>query len=314
VFGIDAVYRTAEFLKDKNLTLGARLTARFEDFKYPGNAFTYLLFCDYPNDLIDNYMAINSMQPNFDPQLGFLYRTNYTAYSWYFRLMPRVLGKYGVRKLLLKPWGFTLYRTQTTGELESFYNETRPLGAVFNSGDRFEFNLKQTFDRLDEPFYLTDSIAIPQGKYWMYKYEIQLESFQGRRFWGFLLYNWGGFYTGKIHTIEFVGGANFSKNLNLQQQYTFNYVILPQGKVITHEIATYLNLAFTTKLNVSAFIQYNSLENIFIYNIRLHWIPKIGSDFYFVITTGYDQPIHQIDWLKPQTTATVAKLIYRITF
>jgi hypothetical protein len=89
---------------------------------------------------------------------------------------------------------------------------------------------------------------------------------------------------------------------------------LPEGTVITHELASYLNFAFTTKLNLSAFVQYNSLENLMIYNIRLHWIPQVGSDFYFVITTGYDEPIHQVQLLKPYTTATVAKLVYRITF
>jgi hypothetical protein len=51
-----------------------------------------------------------------------------------------------------------------------------------------------------------------------------------------------------------------------------------------------------------------------IYNIRLHWIPKIGSDFYFVYNIGYDEPVKQIEVLKPAMTSAVAKLIYRITF
>ncbi len=314
VIGVDAVYRTAEFMKDKNLTVGARIAASLEDFKYNGNALSYIIYSDFPNDLIDNYMAISTMQPDFNPELGFVYRSNYTAYSWYFRIMPRVFQKYGVQRLLLKPWGFTLYRTYSTGEMESFYNETRPLGAVFKSGDRFEINFKQTYDRLDEPFYLTDSVYVPAGKYWMFTPELQFETFQGRRLWSFILYSWGSFYNGKIQTVELVAGANITKNINLRQDYTLNYVMLPTGNVATHEFATYLNFAFTTKLNISTFVQYNSLENIFIYNIRLHWIPKIGSDFYFVITSGYDQPIHRIEWLKPQTTATVAKLVYRITF
>ena len=314
VIGLDAEYRTSEFLRNKNLTIGAKIASSFEDFQPQEQALAWRIYLDYPNDLIDNYMGINVIERNFDPQLGFLYRTNYDAYSWYFRLSPRVFKKLGVKRLLLKPWGFTMYRTHTTGELESFYNETRPLGAVFKTGDRFEFNLQHNFDRLDEPFALTDSVVIPVGRYWMYKYEIQLESFQGRRLWFFFLYNWGGFYTGRIHTIELVGGWNINKNLNLREEYTFNKVILPQGTVKTHELATYLNLAFTTKLNVSAFVQFNSLENVMIYNIRLHWIPKVGSDFYFVLTTGYDEPIHQVELLKPYTTATVAKLVYRITF
>ncbi len=314
VLGLDAVYKTASFLKNKNLTLGARAAMSFENYKNTDSSLAYIVYCDFPNDLIDNYMSISSMQKNFDPQLGFLYRSNYTTYTWYFRIMPRIFQKFGVKRLLLKPWGFSLYKTNSTGQLESFYNESRPLGAVFKTGDRFEFNLQQNFDRLDQPFYLTDSVFVPIGKYWMYRTEIQIETFQGRRFWTFLLYNWGGFYNGKIHTFEANFGFNVNKNLNIEQSYTFNYVNLPLGKVITHELASYINLAFTTKLNVTLFAQYNSLENLMIYNLRLHWIPQIGQDFYFVITNGYNKPIHQIELLKPETFATVAKLVYRITF
>ncbi len=314
VFGVDAEYRTAKFLKNKNLTLGAKLATSLEDFKPQKQALAWRIYADYPNDLIDNFIGIGSVENNFDPQLGFLYRTNYDDIIWHLHISPRFLEKYGIKRLLFKPWGFILYRTHTTGKLESFYNESRPIGAVFNTGDRFEFNVQQNFDRLDQPFALTDSVVIPVGHYWMHKTEIQLESFQGRRIWVFFLYNWGGFYTGHIHTIEVQAGWNVNKNLNLHEEYTFNKVILPQGTVITHELASYLNLAFTTKLNLSAFVQYNSLENLMIYNIRLHWIPQVGSDFYFVVTTGYDRPIHQVELLKPYTTATVAKLVYRITF
>ncbi len=314
MLGIDAEYRTSHFWKNKNLTIGAKITATFNNFKYTPGALQYRLYIDYPNDLIDNFMSIGSMGENFNPQLGFIYRKNYDAYTWFCRIMPRILAKYGIKRLLLKPWGFILYRTHTTGQLESFYNETRLLGAVLNTGDRFEFNFQQAYDRLDKPFYLTDNLFVPIGKYFMLKNEIQLETYSGRRFWVFLLYNWGKFYNGKIKTFEGSLGWNISKNLNIEEQYTWNFVKLPNGSVLTHEVASYLNLAFTTKLNASAFIQFNSLENILIYNIRLHWIPKIGSDFYFVITTGYNKPIKQIDLLKPQTNTEVAKLIYRITF
>jgi len=51
-----------------------------------------------------------------------------------------------------------------------------------------------------------------------------------------------------------------------------------------------------------------------IYNSRFYWIPKEDSDFYFAYNIGYNQPIKRINYLKPETTSAVAKLIYRITF
>jgi len=34
-----------------------------------------------------------------------------------------------------KPWDFAVYTNDTTGELESYYNEIRPLGFTTQSGD-----------------------------------------------------------------------------------------------------------------------------------------------------------------------------------
>ena len=314
VFGIDAAYQTSTFLKNKNLTIGAKFTMSTEDFTIQDDAYTYRIYADYPNDLIDNFMAIGSLTKNFNPELGFVRRTNYDSYSWYFRLSPRVLTKYGVKRLLLKPWGFTVYNTHTTGELESFSNETRPIGAVFQSGERFEFNLIQHYDRIDVPFWLTEKDSIPLGKYMMYNYEFQFETYHARRLWASFLYNWGDFYNGNIKTFESELGVNINKHLNLNANYTVNFVSLPNSDITTNEIALYLNYAFTTKLNFSLFSQYNDLDEVMIYNFRLHWIPKVGSDLYVVYNIGYNEPIKQVEFLKPRTTDAAVKLVYRFVF
>ncbi len=314
VLGLDASYQSAKFLKDKNITVTARATSSFDNFKTQKEAFTYRLSADYPNDLVDNFMAIGSMQKNFNPELGYIRRSNYNSYSWYLRISPRWFSKYGIKRLLLKPWGFTVYQTHSSGELESFRNETRPLGAVFKSGERFEVNLIQNYDRIDSPFNLTESIDIPVGKYMMYKYELQFETYQARRVWAFLLYNWGDFYTGKVQTFEGDIGLNINSHFNVNGSYTRNLLDLPEGKIITNELASYLNYAFTTKLNFTFFAQFNDLDEVMIYNIRLHWIPRIGSDFYFVYNIGYEDSIKEIEYFKPQTTDAVMKLVYRIAF
>jgi hypothetical protein len=314
VIGLDAVYQTSNFLKNKNLVVEAKISTSLQDFAISNEAITYRLSVDYPNDLIDNFMAVAAMQKGFNPELGFLRRSNYNSYTWHLRITPRWFTNWGVKRMLFKPWGLTVYRTLSTGELESVSNETRPFGAIFKSGERFEINFIQNFDRLDENFEITDDISIPIGKYWMYKYELQFETYQSRRIWIALLYNFGDFYTGKIKTFESELGLNINKHFNVNGQYTWNDLNLPEGNFTTHELATYLNYAFTTKLNFTLFGQFNSLENIMIYNVRLHWIPKIGSDFYFVYNIGYEEPVKQIDYLKPETTSAVVKLIYRITF
>ncbi|VAW13741.1 hypothetical protein MNBD_BACTEROID05-229, partial [hydrothermal vent metagenome] len=53
----DALYQTSEFLEDKNLTIEGKLTTSLENLSYQGEALTYRFSIDYPNDLIDNFMA-----------------------------------------------------------------------------------------------------------------------------------------------------------------------------------------------------------------------------------------------------------------
>jgi hypothetical protein len=95
--------------------------------------------------------------------------------------------------------------------------------------------------------------------------------------------------------------------------YNYNFVTLPNENVITNDLGEYINFAFTTRLDVSAFIQWNSLESILYGNFRLHWIPKIGTDLYVVYNRGYDE-IKPIEFLKPNVSTGVGKLVWRFAF
>lgn len=229
VIGLDASFQTSKFLKDKNLIIDGKITTSLEDFAIQKSALTYRLSVDYPNDLMDTFIAIGSMQENFNPELGFIRRTNYNSYTWFLRFTPRWFTNLGVKRMNFKPWGVFVYQTKTTGELESFFNETRPLGAFFKSGEEFEFNLLQSFDRLDTNFEVTDDISIPAGKYWMHNYEFQFSTYQSRKIWIALKYKFGDFYTGKIKTLESELGVNFNEHINLNGNYTWNKVDLPEG-------------------------------------------------------------------------------------
>jgi len=312
VVGFDANYTTSNFLNKKNLVIAGLIAASVDDYKTQDNSLAYRVYCDYPNDLIDHFIAISSLQQNFNPELGFLQRSNYKAFNWHLVLAPRWIQK-AFRQFVFKPWDLAYFITQSTNKLESWNNEITPLGFILKSGERFEFNLQQSYDRLDKEFDLTDSAIIPIGKYHMQRTEFQISTYQSRKIWVELLYNWGAYYTGNINTFSSSLGINFSKHFNATTDYIYNFVRLPAENVITNELAQYFNFAFTTKLDLSAFIQWNSLNDIIFGNIRLHWIPKIGTDLYFVYNRGYDQ-VKQIDLLKPNVSSGVGKLIWRFAF
>lgn len=311
--GIDGAYSTTRFLKNKNLVIGALLSKSYDKNLPDKNTYAWRFYIDFPNDLIDHFIGIASSQQNFYPSLGYIERSNYESFTWNLRYNPRWFTKYGIRRMSLTPWEFTIYRTQSTGEFESFYNESRPFGFYTKSGEFFEFNLQQQYDRVDKPFHLSDSVQVAAGKYWMFRQEFQVGTFQGRKVWFQALYNWGGYYAGKINSIQTSLGLNFSKHINLRTDFFHNYIRLPTGNLITNELAEYINYAFTTRLDVAMFVQWNSLDDLLSGNFRLHWIPNIGSDFYLVYNRGYDQ-LNKIDFYRPAISSGAAKLVWRFTF
>lgn len=319
VVGVDATYNTSEFLNNKNLVVYGNYAQSVTSYKNEGtnnpdgNGHAYRFFVDYPNDLMDIFASISEVSNDFNAESGFINRKNYRLYSWNFRFTPRWFTNYGVRKMNFRPWGFNYYQTLNTGELESFFNESRPLGFFLRSGEFFEYNLIQQYDRPDDPFELTEEIIIPAGKYWMYRQEFQFGTYQGRRLWAFAAYQWGGYYTGHIRTLENELGINLSKHLNLSTRYTFNQIRLPEGNVDTHELAQFINYAFTTKLSLAYFIQWNSVADYMAGNFRLHWIPKVGTDFFLVFNQGYSE-LNQLDIRNPRTNVGVAKLVWRFVF
>ena len=313
IMGVDGHYLTSHFLKNKNLEAAATFAINSNNGKIKGNSIAYRIFVDYPNDLIDHFIAISSLQQNFDPQLGFLTRDNYNALNWHLVVEPRWFNQYGIRKVEFMPWNFALFHTQSTGELESFNNETRPFGLLFKTGDEFQFNTYQSYDRIDVPFALTKIIEIPIGKYRMHNYEFQFNTFSGRWVFSQVLYNWGTLYSGNIQTLSLLLGVNVNKHLSFKEQYNLNTIQYYGLNDQIRQWITTIRYAFTNKLDIALLAQYDSPEDQLLSNFNLHWIPKIGSDFYFVWNNGYT-PLRRADYLKPQINNGAFKLVWRVAF
>jgi hypothetical protein len=287
--------------------------ARSNDYQSVENAVAWQFSVDYPNDFMDNLMSISSIQENFNPALGFLRRGNYDAFNWTWRIKPRWFTSYGVKQLVFKPWTMALLRTHDTKELETFTNETRLLGFTLKNGLFFEFNLQYSWERIDKPYSFAKDFTIEAGKYWMNRYEIQFDTPSSRRIWTTIRYLWGDFMGGKNLTFKNSLGINVNSHLNMRNEYSFNHVSLGNGDIWIHEIADYLTYAFNPKMTLSVFSQWNTLDNQVFFNIRYHWIPKIGSELFVVYNQGHDDA-RQFYLFRPTMTTGVFKLEYRFAF
>ncbi len=74
------------------------------------------------------------------------------------------------------------------------------------------------------------------------------------------------------------------------------------------EISGRVSYAYSPKLNSGLFGQWNSEDEEVLLNFRFNWIPKIGSDFYFIV----NQQLSTADQkLKLEGTTVMAKFVWR---
>lgn len=312
VFGTDFTYSTSALFGEKNLLVGGSFA--LSDTKVFGESedlnsdnLSYNVFLSYPNDIIEIDAGFTTVQSGFNPEMGYLNRKNYQMLYAELQFNPRFKKLPFFRNLIFKPLDINYYINEETKEMESFSYEWRPFGFVSKSGESFEFNVQHIFDKPSEDFELIDEVYIPAGSYWDNRYEVQFETFRGRKIAGELSLSTGEFYTGSRQEIELYVHFNLNKRLNIGIDWERNYIQLSQKSLLTDEIGGRIDYAFNPKLQTSLFAQWNNEDKNILLNYRINWIPKIGSFFYFVI----NQELSTDGGIKLERTTIIGKLIWR---
>lgn len=313
VYGANFTYATSDLFGSKNLYVGGTFSAsETKDFGSPENLnkdnLSYNVFLSYPNDQVEIDAGMTTIQKGFNPEMGFMSRNNYQMLFTEIEFQPRFKKLPFFRNLIFKPIDINYYLNEETKELESMTYEWRPFGFVTKSGEFFEFNVIHIFDKPIEDFVLISDVIIPEGSYWDNRYEIQFESFRGRKLATEAKASIGDFYTGSRQQIEIYTFINVDKHLNIGVDWERNYIQLPEDEFSTDEIGGRIDYAFNPKMHTSIFAQYNNEDDRVLVNYRINWIPKIGSYFYFVINQEYSTRSS----ISLERTTILGKLIWRI--
>lgn len=319
VVGVDGEYSTSRFLGDKRLVSRAFLSQSITDGDPDTDGTAAGVTLSYPNDLINADVGITQVDGGFTPGLGFLSRTNYTLYQSTLKIEPRWLTDMGVRKVLFQPWNLQVYQTAGTGALESMYYVLSPVGVRMNSGDEVVTSMQFNYDRVDEAFSLSPDITIDSGEYRFNGFGGSISSFKGRRFSFSFTPLWGTYYGGKRASYTSGVRANFGRHFNVTVDYIRNNLRFPgveggtERRLDAQELAVYPAWSFNPRLTLSVFGQWNSLNDLVRLNVRLHWIPKIGTDLYLVLDES-DAPSDGLELAKPLSRSMVGKLVWRFVF
>lgn len=313
--GTDLELNTSEFLGDKNLQFQAFFVwhnmhthdenSSFWDRTSRGIRLTY------PNYPFYGHVSYREFGEAFNPAVGFAQRVAFR------RLQPTI----GYEQILgnsqfIRSFGTELrveYLTNLNFDPETADVRFTPLILTFESGDQIEVGITRNFERLifDFDILRDGSIIIPPNDYYVWSYNVNLQSAGYRKISGGIELIQEGFWSGHRNQYELDFTIRPYPGVNLSVDWSRSDVSLPQVSFQTDLVHLRNNIDLTPNTAFANIVQFDNVSDVLgLYN-RFRWTIRPGADLYLVHTWNWIQINDQFD---PIETQGAIKLSYTHRF
>jgi hypothetical protein len=307
LFGMDANFRTTEFMGDKNLTANVfGLATDTEDVS--GDQHAYGASIAYPNDILRFDLAFLEIGENLNPALGFVPRTGVRHYSTGGSYRPRPGG--AVRQYEFSVDGDLF--TGTDGEVQTGQVELQPFGMELETGDSLRVEFETTKEVLTQDFVIRpeEGITIPTGSYSWQTARLELDSSDRRPMFFGGSFTHEGFFDGRRTAWRGELSWRPSRFLTTSVEYVQNEVSLPDGDFTTVLGRARANVSFSPDLSWSNFVQFDNDSDSVGINSRMRWIPKPGTELFLVFNESWERD----DGVEPLAQQFTFKVEYTFRF
>ena len=258
----------------------------------------------YETDLVGVTYRFLDVGENFRPGLGYVRRPDSRENFGQLRYSPRPRAGW-VRQSVLT--GSLRYVTNQRGALET-RDRAAQLSLRLERGDVLWFGYTSRLESLDAPFRLRRDVVVAPGVYRFGTFEARLESFRGRPGRVTLSFDTGRFWNGRRSTLSAGGNYRINKHVGIGGSYETNRVSLPLRDFTTALVSSRIQFALRADTVLLALLQYNRDTGLLSSNLRFHWIPKPGTDFFVV----YNEVDERRELTRGRSRSLVVKLNYRI--
>ena len=264
---------------------------------------------DYPNDRWDNFVGVSVTGAAFDPALGFVQERDAIRFGGHIDFFPRP-HRWGIRRLHVTflEWDVS---THLDGSRSHASFELSPLGGELESGDEFAITLQRFEDSPDEAFEIFPGDTIAVGRYGWNRAEATVESSAGRPVGFDLQLSAGNFYTGSGTEVQAALTVRTAPHLITNLEFEQQDVRLTTGRFTARTTRLRLDVAASSRLSGTVFVQHDNESDRLRLNFRFHWIPNLGSDLYLVWNSGWPTGLSGgIPWSRPQRGQLTGKFVY----
>ena len=275
--GPDITIQTSRFRGDKNLRVGA-WALLMDRQGATGDPSAMGFRVDYPNDLWNLIASTMRVGDGFDPSLGFVPRRA----MYYHRLQVTNTPKHdGWLREMEHESQLHLF-TNLSGHWESYRNQIVPFNWRFATGDRVEFNVVPTGERLIAPFEVADNVRIaPDSYHWM-RYRLEEQFAAKRKFSGQLTWWFGGFYSGTLNQVIWTGAWHPSPLITVELTGERDTGDLPEGHFVQAVTGSRVRFNVSPDMQVSSYWQYDTDTKSIGSNSKLRWTFRAVGDLFVI--------------------------------
>jgi hypothetical protein len=251
---------------------------------------------------------------DFEAGTGFQMRSDYTFFNGALKY-GRILGESSRFQSDNVEINFLNYLSNETGKTES---TSVNAGYVFmTKSSMFAYTgISHQYEHVTDSFSFSDDAHVPPGEYTFNLLEIHGQTPETKPFFVGMDLFAGTFYDGSRLSINLMPTWNLSATLQLKTEYEYNRLrFQDRGQRFDGHIARIRALLMvSTSLSFSAFVQFNNADHNIVANLRLHYNPREGNDFYIVYNEGRNTTPDREVPRMPSLSDRVLLLKYTYTF
>ena len=258
--------------------------------------------------------SLQTVGKDFEPEMGFERRQNYF----------REGHRYGYRWFPDSESPIFTHGPQFSGETiwnrESWDLETLGWGLSYSvdwkNSRSIELSYRPQYELLYEPFELSDDAIIPVGSYRFDSFRLEYSTNQTKSYFAEVEMNIGEFYDGYRTGFSVAPTASISASLEMAGTYEYNNISFDSRNqnFQVHLLSLNALYMYSTKLSLSALVQYNSEDKKYFGNVRFRYNPKEGVDLFIVYNDLLNTDLNRVSPNLPRSTERTILLKYSYTF
>ena len=248
------------------------------------------------------------VQANFNPEVGFVRRTDIALNALGARFSPRV-RRGPIRQLT---WQGNLdYLSDAAGDVLEDRSQRAQFSIDFNSSEQIEVGAQRNYERLPSDFTISPGVVVPAGGYSTHTFTASYTLAQQRKVSGQFSSSYGTFYDGTRTSAGYNGRIAFSANVAVEPNITLNWVKLPFGDFNARLIGLRLAVAPTARLGFGGLTQYNPTARTLTSSARMRWEYTPGSELFVVYSDGRDTGARDFPLLQNRSIAVKVTRLLR---